>query len=658
MDGRRNRSAEVAFEVFETSPQNEHVLAADNALQWDFPGSAVAIPLDIFSNPDFQESLATFLEQASITPLKKFTAQAFKAGTDHHEDRDTPSPKMITSMLIALLEENGRRIDTPLLRKRIRDDVCWNNAQRPWRRLPYWLVLRVFVARFLALSLGPEQGRFEYKFLMCLVFSRLIESSTNELELEQTHFLTAKLCRRLAKLDADRTRLGEDTAPVAIRVDSLFRQLSSRIDLVIQQSVTHVQSAWDSHKRALTKAISPLPKRAQNTDMQLPLLVSGNILRRMQADWRKLKAGHSQGWTPPRTFDPSSATSDAFAKFANPLLKLADQEASFMSPTADSAPSSLSHSIKTYLKKALPLYHGNVVQMSLCILNTMEQWVLLDQETCAEFPLLRDYHPVFTPEIMDRLHLASYDDMVRLDKIQAHLARRIQSSQSPKATIFDNPSASCFAKRFYDESPTAADDLHPLHSLVESAAEETKAQKHSEWLEKSSEYDSLARQVNGSTCSYVVEGYPPRQREVHVEQECARCRATRRMSSMRIRIYEHPLPDDESLAKVVIFELACPASFSDYRDTTWAILSQLANGFLLTDQGSPPTCLIREYSELTEFGNEDDPVVTLGSTTKSCKSYGFNACSCCTDNLSHSPQDALQHSPLPSGVARWPQRTV
>ncbi|KAK1833011.1 hypothetical protein QBC39DRAFT_381058 [Podospora conica] len=611
-------SAEVIFEVFEASPRNEDVLAADSALQWDFPGSAVAIPIGVFSDHDFQESLATFLEQASIAPFKQFTAQAFKAGTDHHEDRDTPSPRMISSMLVALLEENGRRINTPLLRKRVRDDVCWNNAQKPWRRLPYWLVLRVFVSRYLALSLGSDQGRFEYKFLLCVVFAELINSSRAELELEHIHFLTAKLCRRLAKLDTDRMRLPKNMAYISCRVDSLFRHLSPGIDRVIQHSLGYVRSAWDNHKRALKKDINPLPKRAMDRDMHLPLLVSGDKLRSMQADWRKLTTSYRHGWIAPRAFDPSSATSEAFANFAYPLLKLADMEASFASAKDIHDPSSLSHGIKTYLKRALPLYHGNVVQMSLCILTAMEQWVLLDQETCAEFPLLRDYHPVFTPEILDRLHLASYDDMVRLDKIQRYLARRIPSSEGPpKETIFDNPSESCFARRFYDEFPTDAQYLHSLHALVESAAERAKAQKHSEWLEKKSEYDSLARQVNGSTCTYIIEGYGHHRREVHDERQCDRCRATYRMSSMKIRVYEHPLPEDEWLAKVVIFELACPPAFQMYRDTTWAILSLLANGSFLRDQGSPPTCVVREYSELMEFASDEEPIVTLGSTTKS-----------------------------------------
>lgn len=62
----------VIFEAFEASPSSENVLAAENAVQWDFPGRAAEIPFDEFLSTSFQESLADFLEQASMESLKRF----------------------------------------------------------------------------------------------------------------------------------------------------------------------------------------------------------------------------------------------------------------------------------------------------------------------------------------------------------------------------------------------------------------------------------------------------------------------------------------------------------------------------------------------------------------------------------------------------------
>ncbi len=71
-----------------------------------------------------------FLEQASVESIKQFAAVALKAGVDVYESRDTMKSSLITQMLMALLKANGRRISTTTLRKRVRDDVCWNDSKK------------------------------------------------------------------------------------------------------------------------------------------------------------------------------------------------------------------------------------------------------------------------------------------------------------------------------------------------------------------------------------------------------------------------------------------------------------------------------------------------------------------------------------------------
>ena len=82
-----------------------------------------------------------------------------KAGTQVWENRDTRDPAIITSLLAAILEANGTRVSLKLLRQRVKDDVLWSNTDLPFRRLPYWLTLRVSLARYLAMALGDHAGR-------------------------------------------------------------------------------------------------------------------------------------------------------------------------------------------------------------------------------------------------------------------------------------------------------------------------------------------------------------------------------------------------------------------------------------------------------------------------------------------------------------------
>lgn len=61
-------------------------------------------------------------------------------------------------MLMTLLETLGARVGPPQLRKRIHD-VYWNDAERPWRRSAFWLVLRVRIQRILCIKSSAESGR-------------------------------------------------------------------------------------------------------------------------------------------------------------------------------------------------------------------------------------------------------------------------------------------------------------------------------------------------------------------------------------------------------------------------------------------------------------------------------------------------------------------
>ena len=136
-------SAEVVFEAYNASASSASILASSGPLLWDFPASAVAIPAETFGDPLFQAQLAIFLEQASVESLKQFATVASKAGAEAYESRDAVEPSLVTHMLMALLEANGRQIFPIKLRKRVRDDVCWNESEKPWKRSPLWLTIRV-----------------------------------------------------------------------------------------------------------------------------------------------------------------------------------------------------------------------------------------------------------------------------------------------------------------------------------------------------------------------------------------------------------------------------------------------------------------------------------------------------------------------------------
>lgn len=233
------------------------------------------MPLDNFADEPFQEGLAAFLEQASVESLYSLQAHTRKANVSVTEARDTTDPALITQMLIPLLEAIGTPFQAPVLRKRIRDDVNIRDAELPWRRLPFWLVLRVAAQRQLSHSLGNEQGRIGYKLLMCILLAELLKESAGKLDPELTITLRAKLCRRMAKLKIDRTKAESTNVKV---YEYLFGRIDPVIKAVIEEATAQVEAAWRSFKQATTRRIPKLPLRASNHALQLSLVNSGGYL--------------------------------------------------------------------------------------------------------------------------------------------------------------------------------------------------------------------------------------------------------------------------------------------------------------------------------------------------------------------------------------------
>jgi hypothetical protein len=268
-------SKSVIFEAFEASATSEQVLATEDALEWNFPGQAVAMPYDVFSSEDFQHSLSKFLQQASLETIKEFSAVTYKACAPLPEIRDTPDPTLITGALMTILEVNGSLHETTLLRKRVRDTVSFYKAHKPWRRSAFYLVLRVAVQRHLYQLLGVDKGRMYFKIIMCIFFSNLLHDGIDVLPDEKVHALRQKLGRRLAKLELDQERGTKEARNVHREV---FRTLRSIMEKSLTTAAHHIESQWDNHKRRTNRFIWPIQQYASFSDTTLKLTRSAQML--------------------------------------------------------------------------------------------------------------------------------------------------------------------------------------------------------------------------------------------------------------------------------------------------------------------------------------------------------------------------------------------
>ncbi|KAF3192372.1 hypothetical protein TWF225_000621 [Orbilia oligospora] len=617
---RENRASgdSIIFEAFETSPTSQKALEAESALEWDFPANAVSIPYSTFSATGFQEELVSFLEQASKESIKRFAAVTNKASSGAWESRDTVDPSLITGLMMTLLEATGTNIAPKILRKRVRDDVCWNDGVNPWRRNPTWLILRVALQKHLQLLSGVEIGTIQYKFMKCFLLQIFLRRVLYQTDPERSTILKAKLCRRMAKLEAAKMQAPKSLRPV---YDYFFGKMNQKVAAASDLVDAHIADEWEQYCKKIERRVNPLPKRADADDTKLSLQNSGQYLVNI-LDNPRIVIPPNQGSRKSnrRVEVPKDGRKD-FATFADKYYKyfslednLRDVNAAYIH-TADTAAEKcirLSIQLEKYLDGVTGLYQGMPEAFSGLILNVLDVWVAVDKYAVETFPLLADFHPIITAEILNSLHIEAARDFGRLQKIGEYLRHRVQGSAS-RMSIFVDPVKGCFADR-YVESPVAGLAFKELQDHIESTAEASRLRKVAEWKEKSKEYEILTQEILLTACQYYLSNDMPPQ-QYHDDRNCKKCYLERKARRIKITAHEHPLPTDGPHLHATLFELACPPAFAVYRDISWRIISTLA----LPGHRPPsdPRLLIKQYSELTLFSNKAASVVTLASSKKS-----------------------------------------
>lgn len=91
--------------------------------------------------------------------------------------------------------------------------------------------------------------------------------------------LKAKLCRRLAKLEMDKSRVPSVSAIYIQFFDSIGPILKG----IIEKAIGQVESAWANFKTTIARLIPALPPRADKQALHLSLTNSDNHLKDLLA---------------------------------------------------------------------------------------------------------------------------------------------------------------------------------------------------------------------------------------------------------------------------------------------------------------------------------------------------------------------------------------
>ena len=530
-------------ESFEASPPAAEVLAAEKSLQWDFPSRAILIPSAVFEEAAFQASLAEFLEQASVEPVKQFAAVTFKARSNAFESRDTATPAVVGQLLMALLEANGQNHSIMLTRKRVNDDVCWGDgAENPWRRSPTWLVLRVGIQRSLCFLLDGPVALVQYKFFMSFTLCSISrEILKGPCLLDRVAFARTKLARRVAKMQ----RQTDIATPLVVKtIESLFKRFGNVFTSTLQILNQQLSENWSQIRSQATKQILPLPRRADPSNTILSLSHSRDILHRILGEaffGRPSIDIHLEERYRKSSLSSTCVTMKPHETFSTyDYLNLAETERTLRSRftrssarevdlNGDLSCVDLQHWMQQYQEVASSAYKSDPEQFSLMLITLLEMWQTIDSIALKLYPLLADYEPDFPQDILYPLQVAQLSDLQRVQDIENYLQHRRTVAKPTYPSIFRDVLPTSFAVRYFDE----CQDMQQLAASIDAADEMAKAQKEEEWGQKSSEYEAIMKQAAETTCLFYEDPHNPLRR-LHDDHRCLKHQLERRGARMRI----------------------------------------------------------------------------------------------------------------------------
>ena len=603
------------FEASELSPTNEAITSTKGRLRRCFPGPAIAVANERLEDVELRSVLAAMLTKLDAEPPKDAQPVVHKARSVVSETRDTCHPMFVTEMLSGMLRAIGKEINVHRFYKHTRDEVLWKDTLNPWRRSPLWLLLRVAMQTSLEATTSSADSRARYKSFMLFFMGQTLQHARKaSLPSHLLFAMAAKIARRALKL-------GVKDKPAWF--ESLQKEAEAvRHDLIVRRN--HL--AEDPH--APGPHVASIASRSSlRSELNLSLYTLRSYL-----------SGIATRAAPPISFslyDPKCRRR-LLQCFSTPphkppiseqdqddlRLYLADVELWVQDFLSDWVSINLGHKnacetlasiISTYTQTAASLYKDAPEDQSLKILTAMDLWVALDRCAVHAHPLLRQYRPGFPLDACESLLLPKKCQMERLFSIERYLAERTNNASAGSELAFQSVGEpESLAVRFFEQSQRHKS----LRQKIEEQAEIDRARKQTEFDEKTLKYRDLMRQSNEQPCICPIT-WVRKQPVRNYSSLCLKCSSKKSAEAIEIKVHEWPLPRLDLKAKTVVFELDVPAVISQWRDTTYRILTDV-----LSPQATayPHHCgktyQLLEYSGLGQFVGHQAGRIQLASKAK------------------------------------------
>lgn len=228
------------FEVFELAPAGKLVAQTKGRILRSFPDAAVTLTQETIEGLGFRECFSPMIEDMSRNSAPNMP-KSIGSGEDDRF-RDTADPFIVTELLFTILRVHGTVSQTEGIWKHIRDENLWlEGKDSPWRRSPTWLLLKIALQlSFTRKTANGKGGRSFYKKAMIHFLAKLLQEAIDSgISSEYIHAMTAKIVRRLVKLD---TQLEGWMSDVSETLSSASLTLKTRWEDFVTRDQENLQS--------------------------------------------------------------------------------------------------------------------------------------------------------------------------------------------------------------------------------------------------------------------------------------------------------------------------------------------------------------------------------------------------------------------------------
>ena len=589
------QNAAILIEIDEHNIQQPMISAWQVALPTEAITSACLPHLSCYPVAKYRlcdrSQLSSSVQYELLVDLRHNTieySKSHKASRQVDEIRDVPESHYICQWWIQQFKGVKTENDNEASRafqKKHRDQIRWKQSLLPFRRSGLWMTIKVVCQTILSKHLGSV-GTLVYKVFLTHFLVHMIANRKTSTEV-LIHCIR-KIVRRLNKIDVLLSTV--DLMEISPWIQSMKNEIKITIDRILPKSDWQMSIQMGERKTQQQFSIALLEVHEPKTDQHLctkfrdylKTISTGNTMDKLSG----FQFSENQPDVKATNYIPSIEVLSNELHYSVSIALILMEiwvECSLdpwlnrpiLSSNVKNRFEILLHFFEDYQHAALGHYyaergHTDPLGYSRYLITSLTIIRAMHQALCRDRRFLRlALHRVDIPDLLKLstfLAVPTRDDMKRLHSLCSYFT---EFSKKQYPDLLENIELmDAFGVFYAGQSATMNENIQK----IEDEAARDRSKKIEEVKQAKTRYQSLMNSISCQTCQCTYSYDKYNRRSTHIK--CDRCRIYDQAQSIKVDIYECPLPTRRESALAVIFELQMPIEIRSYRDAIWQFLNR------------------------------------------------------------------------------------